>query len=111
MAANARHEQAIVDAKAAEEAYAAKVEETEKLHAQKAEELSTEIQRLAKELAVRTSSVYALYSYSILFQGQEASYALKINAVKEEHDRLLQEAFQKAKVTQLLVVYFNVMLT
>ena len=32
-------------------------------------------------------------------QGQEAQYAAKLAAVKEEHDKLLQEAFEKAKVS------------
>jgi hypothetical protein len=33
-------------------------------------------------------------------QGQEAQYNAKVDAVKAEHDQLLQEAFSKAKVRE-----------
>lgn len=33
-----------------------------------------------------------------LAQGQEAEYMKKVDAVKAEHEQLLQEAFEKAKV-------------
>ena len=34
-------------------------------------------------------------------KGQEAQYAAKVDAVKAEHDELLQKAFEKAKVSLL----------
>jgi len=54
--------------------------ETEETHAAKVSELQGELQRLSTEL-----------------EGQEAQYAAKVDAVKAEHDVLLQQAFEKAK--------------
>ena len=49
----ARYDQALVDAKSAEDAHVAKLEEAEKIYTDKASSLSAEIDRLAVELAVR----------------------------------------------------------
>ena len=59
-AAIARHEQALAEAKTAEDTHSAALAESEKLHTVKVNELSTEIQRLANELAVRAIRIWLL---------------------------------------------------
>ncbi|KAG5647606.1 hypothetical protein DXG03_008959 [Asterophora parasitica] len=74
------NEQATIDAIAAAEEHARRLEETDRIHAEKQEELSEQIKKITVEL-----------------ESQESYYNSKVDAVKEEHTRLLQEAFERAK--------------
>lgn len=40
--------------------------------------------------------------FLVLSQGQESKYAAKVDEVKAEHEKLLQEAFERAKVVKFL---------
>ena len=39
--------------------------------------------------------------HKVIFQGQEAVYNAKVQTVKDEHEQLLQQAFERAKVSFL----------
>ncbi|KAF5384927.1 hypothetical protein D9615_001404 [Tricholomella constricta] len=80
-AALAANEQAKVDALASMEEHARKLEEAGRAHTDKQGELSEHIKRITVEL-----------------ESQETYYNSKVDAVKEEHSRLLQEAFDRAKI-------------
>lgn len=38
-------------------------------------------------------------SNAMVLQGQEAQYNAKVDAVKAEHDKLVQDAFERAKAS------------
>jgi hypothetical protein len=40
--------------------------------------------------------------YKVIFQAQEAVYDAKVQTVKDEHEQLLQQAFERAKVRSLI---------
>ncbi|KAI0094774.1 hypothetical protein BDY19DRAFT_982152 [Irpex rosettiformis] len=73
-------ESAKAEAAAAAEEQSARLEVIESTHKAREAELQEEIQKVSAELA-----------------GQEAQYNTKVDAVKAEHDQLLQEAFSRAK--------------
>jgi len=79
-AALAANDQAKAEALASVEEHARKLEEAELAHADKQGELSEQIRRITVEL-----------------ESQETYYNSKVNTVKDEHSRLLQEAFERAK--------------
>ncbi|KAG9314252.1 hypothetical protein JVU11DRAFT_5040 [Chiua virens] len=79
-AAHTAHDETMAAAHASAEAHEQEMEEAEQSYLSKHIELSEEIKRLAAELEV-----------------QQAKYAAKVDAVKAEHDQLLQEAFEQAK--------------
>ncbi|EGO05170.1 hypothetical protein SERLA73DRAFT_82651 [Serpula lacrymans var. lacrymans S7.3] len=74
------HEQTRCDAEAAADEHTREIEEAEQAQLSLQIELSEEIKRITAEL-----------------EGQEAQYNAKVDAVKAEHDILLQEAFERAK--------------
>ena len=39
--------------------------------------------------------------YKVIFQAQEAMYNAKVRTVKDEHEQLLHQAFERAKVSFL----------
>ncbi|KAF9229141.1 hypothetical protein BS17DRAFT_688858 [Gyrodon lividus] len=79
-AADAAHDDTKAEAQAAAEAHEQEMEEAEQSFLSKHIELSEEIKRLSTEL-----------------EGQEAKYHAEVDAVKAEHDQLLQDAFKRAK--------------
>lgn len=74
------HEKTKKDAEATAEEHERQLEESEQSYITKHIEFSEEIKKLTAEL-----------------EGQEAKYNEKVEAVKAEHDLLLQEAFERAK--------------
>lgn len=79
-AAHAAHEQTKIEAQNTAEEHERQIEETESEFFSKHLELSEEIKRITTEL-----------------ESQEVHYNSKVDAVKAEHDSLLQEAFERAK--------------
>jgi chromosome segregation ATPase len=79
-AAHAAHERTKIEAQKTAEEHERQIEETESEFLSKHLEFSEEIKRLTIEL-----------------ESQEAHYNTKVDAVKAEHDLLLQEAFERAK--------------
>lgn len=79
-AAHAAHEQTKIEAQNTAEDHERQIEETESEFFSKHLELSEEIKRITIEL-----------------ESQEAHYNAKVDAIKAEHDLLLQEAFERAK--------------
>ncbi|KAG2154706.1 hypothetical protein DEU56DRAFT_376039 [Suillus clintonianus] len=79
-AAHAAHEQTKLEAQLAAEEHEHQIDETESEWLSRHLELSEELKRVTIEL-----------------ESQEAHYDAKVNAVKAEHDLLLQEAFERAK--------------
>ncbi|KAG1784095.1 hypothetical protein EV702DRAFT_1057328 [Suillus placidus] len=79
-AAHAAHIQTKIEAQNTAEEHERQIEETESEFFSKHLELSEEIKRITIEL-----------------ESQEARYNTKVDAVKAEHDLLLQEAFERAK--------------
>ncbi|KAG2159717.1 uncharacterized protein EDB93DRAFT_1111642 [Suillus bovinus] len=79
-AAHEAHEQTKIDAQNTAEEHERQIEETESEFFSKHLELSEEIKRITSEL-----------------ESQEARYNAKVDALKAEHDLLLQEAFERAK--------------
>ncbi|KAG1800949.1 uncharacterized protein HD556DRAFT_1340980 [Suillus plorans] len=79
-AAHAAHEQTKIEAQNAAEEHERQIEETESEFFSKHLELSEEIKGITIEL-----------------ESQEARYNAKVDALKAEHDLLLQEAFERAK--------------
>jgi len=79
-AAHIAHDETKAVAHASAEAHEQEMEEAEQSYLSKHIELSEEIKRLTAEL-----------------EGEEAKYGAKVEAVKAEHDQLLQEAFERAK--------------
>jgi chromosome segregation ATPase len=82
----ASHEKTKEEVVAAAEAHIKQLQDSEVAYVEKHSKLSQEIQRLTAEL-----------------DGQEDHYNGKVAAVKAEHDKLLQEAFEKAKVRPFLM--------
>ncbi|KAJ7169747.1 hypothetical protein C8R46DRAFT_1265230 [Mycena filopes] len=79
-ALNVEMEAAIATHQAATDEHTRRLGEAEEGYVKKQTELSDEIRRITEEL-----------------EGQEAQYNAKVDAVKAEHDKLLQEAFERAK--------------
>ncbi|KAG2044988.1 hypothetical protein BDR03DRAFT_848058 [Suillus americanus] len=79
-ATHAAHEQTKIEAQKTAEEHERQIEETESEFFSKHLELSEEIKRITIEL-----------------ESQEAHYNAKVDAVKADHDLLLQEAFERAK--------------
>lgn len=79
-AVNASYEETKKDAEVAAEEHERQLEESEQSYLSKHIEFSEEIKRLTAEL-----------------EQQEAKYNEKVEAVKAEHNTLLQEAFERAK--------------
>ncbi|KAG1908235.1 uncharacterized protein F5891DRAFT_992179 [Suillus fuscotomentosus] len=79
-ATHAAHEQTKIEAQNTAEEHERQIEETESEFFSKHLELSEEIKRITIEL-----------------ESQEARYNAKVDALKAEHDLLLQEAFERAK--------------
>ncbi|KAJ7103667.1 hypothetical protein B0H15DRAFT_228317 [Mycena belliarum] len=79
-ALKAELEGALASRQAASEESTRRLGEAEEGYLKKQTELSDEIHRITMEL-----------------EGQEAQYNAKVDAVKAEHDKLLQEAFERAK--------------
>ncbi|KAH8998859.1 hypothetical protein EDB86DRAFT_2910538 [Lactarius hatsudake] len=69
----------------AAEEHARKLEDVEKVHQAQREELTAEIGRISAEL-----------------EAQESVYNAKVQTVKDEHDQLLRQAFERAKDLQAL---------
>ncbi|KAF8273914.1 hypothetical protein EI94DRAFT_1794937 [Lactarius quietus] len=67
-------------AAATAEEHARKLEEVEKVHQGRRAELTADMERISAEL-----------------EAQESVYNAKVQTVKEEHDQLLQQAFERAK--------------
>ncbi|KAG2350224.1 hypothetical protein BDR05DRAFT_869163 [Suillus weaverae] len=84
-AAHAAHIQTKIEAQNAAEEHERQIEETESEFFSKHLELSEEIKRITTELEASSCLT------------QEARYNIKVDAVKAEHDLLLQEAFERAK--------------
>ncbi|KAF8846250.1 hypothetical protein BDN67DRAFT_960954 [Paxillus ammoniavirescens] len=79
-AAHTAHSDTEAAARAVAEAHELEMEEAEQSYLSKHIELSEEIKRLSADL-----------------ESQEAKYNAELDAVKAEHDQLLQEAFERAK--------------
>ncbi|KAJ7293443.1 hypothetical protein C8J57DRAFT_1269062 [Mycena rebaudengoi] len=79
-AALASHEETKAAAHAAVEEHTRLLGEAEEGYLKKQSELSDEVRRITMEL-----------------EGQEAQYNAKVDAVKAEHEKLLEDAFQRAK--------------
>ena len=93
------------EALAAEDANARKLEESAQLHAAEKAELLEEIRSITATLQVLIhlhQVILRFHAYDI--QGQEALYDSKVNAVKDQHNQLLQEAFERAKVCRAVVM-------
>lgn len=76
----AAHEQVKIDVQAALVEHARQLEEAEQIHMRRQTELSEEIKKITAEL-----------------ENQEAHYNSKVDALKHEHGRLVQDAFERAK--------------
>ncbi|KAG2755531.1 hypothetical protein P692DRAFT_20716576 [Suillus brevipes Sb2] len=84
-ATHAAHEQTKIEAQNTAEDHERQIEETESEFFSKHLELSEEIKRITIELEASSCLT------------QEAHYNAKVDAIKAEHDLLLQEAFERAK--------------
>ncbi|KAG8219702.1 hypothetical protein J3R82DRAFT_657 [Butyriboletus roseoflavus] len=82
-AVHAAHDETKAAAHASNEVHEQEMEETEQSYLSKHIELSEEIKRLTAEL-----------------EAVEAKYDAKVDAVRDEHDQLLQEAFERAKASK-----------
>ncbi|KAG5652300.1 hypothetical protein H0H81_005522 [Sphagnurus paluster] len=80
----AEQEQVKTAVSAAEEEHACRVQEIEQAHSDRVVEFLNEIKNIKSEL-----------------ENQEAYYNSKLNVVKEEHVKLLQEEFERAKTRDL----------
>jgi chromosome segregation ATPase len=95
----AAHEQAKVDAQTALEEHTRKLEEAAQVLESQRTELSDEIKKITAELEVTICHHWRQkHSNMERFQNQEAHYNSKVDAVKQEHGQLLQDAFERAKV-------------
>ena len=100
----AAQEQVEINAQAALEEHARKLEEMEEVYKSKQTELSDEIKRITSELEVTTwyywneQQISNVGRFIPSFQGQASYYNSKVDAIKLEHSQLLQDAFERAKV-------------
>lgn len=96
----AAHEQVKIDVQAALVEHARQLEEAEQIHMRRQTELSEEIKKITAELEV-TICYFCIKQQRFKverFQNQEAHYNSKVDALKHEHGRLVQDAFERAKV-------------
>ena len=102
---NAANDLLKTEALAAEDTNARKLEELAQLHTTEKAELLEEIRSITTTLQVLIYPHQAiLCSNAYDIQGQEALYDSKVDAVKDQHNKLLQEAFERAKVCRAVVV-------
>lgn len=93
----ASHEQAKQELVDQGTKHLADVKDLEKVHADAISSLSSQLEQVSRELNVRRHVFGKSFAYCMT-QEQEAVYNSKVDEVKAEHTKLLEEAFERAKV-------------